>query len=151
MCERAVVQSQLNREIEAMADVNRALAKQPFASWCFDSIVWVARRASNHDEAIAVFNQVIEAKPTHGEAFAQRGWRYQQKDKKELAYQDYLAAAMRGDAWGELMAGKFLWAGIGVTQDREAAMVWFRNAAGKGHPDAKLTLKQAQKELATKK
>ncbi len=151
LCERAVVQSQLNREIEAMADVNRALARQPFAPWCFDSIVWVARRASNNDEAVAVFNQVIEANPTHGEAFAQRGWRHQQKDKKELAYQDFLAAAMLGDPWGELMAGKYLWAGTGVAQDREAAMVWFRNAAAKGHPDAKLSLKQALEEQAKKK
>jgi Zn-dependent protease with chaperone function/Tfp pilus assembly protein PilF len=150
LCERAVVQSQLNREIEAMADANRALAKQPFAAWCFDNIVWVARRASNGDEAIALFNQVIEANPNHGEAFAQRGWHYQQKNNKELAFRDYLAAAKLGDAWGELMAGKYLWSGIGVAQDQAAAMVWFRKAAEKGHPDATLTLKQALEQLAKK-
>ena len=112
--------------------------------------MWVAERASNGDEAIAVFNQVIAANPSHGSAFAQRGWRYQQKDKKELAYQDYLAAAKLGDAWGELMTAKYLWSGIGVAQDRETAMVWFRKAAEKGHPDAKLSLKQAQEALAKK-
>ena len=97
-----------------------------------------------------MFNQVIAVNPSHGSAFAQRGWRYQQKDKKELAYQDYLAAAKLGDAWGELMTAKDLWSGIGVAQDRETAMVWFRKAAEKGHSDAKLSLKQAQEALAKK-
>ena len=150
LCERATVQSQLNREIEAMADVNRALSKPPVTRLCLDNIVWVARRAANADEAITVFNQVIEADSNHGEAFAQRGWRYQQQNKKELAFQDYLASARLGDGWGELMAGKYLWAGIGVKQDRDEALVWFRKAAEKGHPDAKLTLKQALEQLAQK-
>jgi Zn-dependent protease with chaperone function len=150
LCERANVQSQLNREIEATADVNGALAKPPVSDWCLENAVWIARRASSAEEAIAVLNQVIEADSTRGEAYAQRGWRHQQQNKKELAFQDYLDGAKLGDAWAELMAGKYLWAGIGVAQDREAAMVWFRKAAEKGHPDAKLTLKQALEQLAQK-
>jgi TPR repeat protein len=48
------------------------------------------------------------------------------------------------------MTAKYLWGGIGVKQDRDEALIWFRKAAEKGHPDAKLSLKQALEQLAQK-
>lgn len=150
LCKRAIVQSQLNREIEAMADVNRALSLARDSTACLDNAVWLATRASNGDEAIALLNQVIEVDTNRGNAYAQRGWRYHKQDKKELAFQDYLASAKLGDAWGEMMTGKYLWSGVGVKQDRDEALVWLRNAAAKGHPEAKLSLQQALEQVAKK-
>ena len=48
------------------------------------------------------------------------------------------------------MAGKYLWAGRGVKEDREEALVWLRKAAEQGHPDAKLSLRQALEQLGRK-
>lgn len=150
LCDRAVVYGMLNRDIEAMADLNQALpeSKALDSTYCNDNAVWMARRATNADEAIAVLSQVIAIDASHANAFAQRGWRYQQQKKIELAFQDYHASAKLGDAWGELMTGKYLWSGWGVKQDRETALVWLRKAAEKGHPDAKLSLKQALEQVA---
>ena len=150
LCDRANVQSQLNREIEALADVKLALSKSRENKTCLDQAVWLATRSADAEEAIALLNQALEADPNNGNAFAQRGWRLQQQNKKELAFQDYLAAARLGDGWGELMTGKYLWSGWGVKQDREEGLAWLRKAADKGHPDAKLSLKQALEQLAQK-
>ena len=150
LCDRAYVQGQLNRDIEAIADIRLALSKSRDISRCMDRAVWLATRASSADEAIALLNQVIEADPNRGNAFAQRGWRYQQQNKKELAFPDYLASARLGDGWAQLMAGKYLWSGWGVKQDRDEALVWLRKAAEQGHPDAKLSLKQALEQLGQK-
>ena len=148
LCDRANVQSQLNRDIEALADVTLALSKSRDNKTCLDQAVWLATRSADIEEALAMLNQVIEADGNNGNAFAQRGWRYQQQNKKERAFQDYLAAARLGDGWGELMTGKYLWVGIGVKQDRDEGLAWLRKAAEKGHPDAKLSLKQALEQLA---
>ena len=48
------------------------------------------------------------------------------------------------------MAGKYLWSGWGVKQDRDEALVWLRKAAEQGHPDAKLSLKQALEQIGQK-
>jgi TPR repeat protein len=48
------------------------------------------------------------------------------------------------------MAGKCLWAGRGVKENREEALEWLRKAAAQGHPDAKLSLKQALEQLGKK-
>lgn len=105
--------------------------------------MWLATSTSDADDAIVVLSQVIEADSKRAGAFAQRGWRYQQQNKMELAYPDYLAAAELGDAWSEMMTGKFLWAGTGVKQNRDEALIWLRKAANQGQADAKLSLKQA--------
>lgn len=109
LCDRANVQSRLNRDIEALADVTLALSKARDSRVCLDQAVWLSNRSASADEAIALLNQVIEVDPNSAKAFAQRGWRYQQQNKQELAFQDYLASAKLGDGWGELMAGKYLW------------------------------------------
>jgi TPR repeat protein len=150
LCNRANVLGQLNRDIEAVADVRLALSKAPADRYCLEQAVWLASRMSTADESIALMSRVIEADPNRADALRQRGWRYQQKNMQDLAFADYLAAAKLGDAWAELMTGKYLWSGMGVKQDRDAALVWLRKAAEKGHPDAKLSLKQALEQLAQK-
>ena len=45
------------------------------------------------------------------------------------------------------MAGKLLWIGKGVKQDREQALHWLNLADAKGHPDAKLSYQQALEQM----
>jgi Zn-dependent protease with chaperone function/TPR repeat protein len=147
LCERSYVLSQLKRDAEAFADVKLALSKARDDRYCLERAVAAASGAGNADEAIGVLNLVIEVDPGSNHAFNQRGWRHQQQGRADLAFQDFLASARLGDAWGQLMAGKYYWAGKGVKEDREEALAWLRKAAAQGHPDAKLSLEQALQQL----
>ncbi len=150
LCSRARVQSELNREIEALADVKRALTITRDNQSCLDHAIWLATRSADTDEALTLLNLVLEVDSNHGNGFAQRGWRYDKQQKRELAFQDYLAAARLGDGWGEMMTGRYLWSGTGVTQDRDEGLAWLRKAADKGHPEAKQSLQQALEQLGQK-
>lgn len=150
LCERAYVLSKLKRDPEAFADVKLALSKVRDHRYCLSQAVPLASRTGNSDEAIAMLSVVIEADPGSIHGFNQRAWRYQQAGKLDLAFQDNLASAKLGDGYGQLMAGKFLWAGRGVAENREEALQWLRKAAAQGHPDAKLSLQQALEQLGKK-
>jgi TPR repeat protein len=97
-----------------------------------------------------VLNLVIEVDPRSHHAYNQRGWRHQQQGRQELAFQDYLASAKLGDAWGQLQAGKFYWAGRGTREDREEGLAWLRKSAEQGNADAKLSLQQALDQVGKK-
>jgi tetratricopeptide (TPR) repeat protein len=150
LCERSYVLSQLKRDAEAFADVKRALSRARDVRYCLERAVAVASSAGSAEEAIELMSLVIEVDPGSNHAFNQRGWRYQQQGNAELAFQDFLASARLGDGWGQLMAGKYYWAGRGVKEDREEALAWLRKAAAQGHPDAKLSLEQALQQLGRK-
>jgi predicted Zn-dependent protease len=149
-CGRAYVLSELKRDDEALADVKRVLVKRPDQPYCLQLATYIAPRASDANEAIAVTSLVLDADPAAAQALRQRGWRYQQQGRLELAFPDYLAAAKLGDAWAQTMTGKLYWAGSGVKQDREEALAWLRKAAAQGERDAQASLEQAQQELARK-
>ena len=93
---------------------------------------------------------VIEADPTSAATLNQRGWRYQAIGRQELAFADYLASAMLGNAWAQTQAGKMYLSGQGVKADRDAAILWLRKAAAQGDADAKLSLEQAQSQSGSK-
>ena len=143
LCERSYVLSQLKRDAEAFADVKLALSKARDIRYCLDRAVALAPNVGNADEVIQLMGLVVEADPANPHAFNQRGWRYQQQGRDDLAFQDFLASARLGEGWGQLMTGKYYWAGKGVREDREEALTWLRKAAEQGHPDAKLSLEQA--------
>ncbi|MDH3319463.1 MAG: M48 family metalloprotease [Betaproteobacteria bacterium] len=147
LCERAYVLGKLKRDPEAFADVKLALSKVRDHHYCLSQAVPLASRAQDAAEAIAMLTLVIEADARSAHAFNQRGWRFQQAGNVELAYQDYLASARLGDGWGQLMTGKMQWAGLGTPANREEALEWLRKAAAQGHPDAKLSLKQALEQV----
>ncbi|MGH8633168.1 MAG: M48 family metalloprotease, partial [Burkholderiales bacterium] len=150
LCERSYVLSRLKRDAEAFADVKQALSKARDDRYCLERAVAVTSSASNADEAIQMMSLVIEVDANSVHAFNQRGWRYQQQGKAELAFQDFLASARLDDGWGQLQAGKYYWAGKGVKEDRDEALAWLRKAAAQGHPDAKLSLEQALQQLGRK-
>ena len=150
LCERSWVLSQLKRDAEAYADVKLALSRTRDVRYCLERAVAVASSAGNANEAIELLSVVIEVNPGSFHAFNQRGWRYQQQGRADLAFQDFLASASLGDGWGQLMTGKYYWAGKGVKEDREEALAWLRKAAAQGHPDAKLSLEQALHQLGRK-
>jgi TPR repeat protein len=106
--------------------------------------VAVAANTGNAGEAIELMNHVIEVDPASYHAYNQRGWRHQQRGRDDLAFQDYLASARLGDAWGQLMTGKYYWAGKGVKEDREEALAWLEKSAAQGNRDAKVSLQQAR-------
>jgi Zn-dependent protease with chaperone function/tetratricopeptide (TPR) repeat protein len=147
LCERSYVLSRLKRHGEAFADVRAALTKARDVRYCLEQAVAAAPAAGSAEEVIEVMTLVIEVDPASSHAFNRRGWRYQQQGRMDLAFQDYLASARLGDGWGQLMTGKLYWAGKGVKEDREEALVWLRKAAAQGHPDAKLSLQQALDQL----
>jgi tetratricopeptide (TPR) repeat protein len=147
LCERSYVLSRLKRHGEAFADVRAALSKARDVRYCLEQAVAAAPAAGSAEDVIEVMTLVIEVDPASSHAFNQRGWRYQQQGRMDLAFQDYLASARLGDGWGQLMTGKLYWAGKGVKEDREEALVWLRKAAAQGHPDAKLSHQQALDQL----
>jgi predicted Zn-dependent protease len=149
-CERAYVLAELKRDDEALAESKRVLMKTPDQRYCRELAPRVASRATDAGEAIAVMTLVIDADPSSALALSQRGWRYQQQGKVELAFPDYLAAARLGDPWAQMMTGKLYWAGSGVKQDRDEAVAWLRKAAAQGDRDAKVSLEQALEELPRK-
>jgi Zn-dependent protease with chaperone function/TPR repeat protein len=150
LCERSYVLSQLKRDAEAFADVKLALSKVRDIRYCLERAVAVASRSNAADEAIDVLNLVIEADPRSQHAYNQRGWKHQQQGRQELAFQDYLASAKLGDAWGQLQAGKFYWAGRGTRENREEGLTWLRKSAEQGNADAKMSLQQALDQIGRK-
>jgi Zn-dependent protease with chaperone function/TPR repeat protein len=148
LCGRAYALSELKRDNEALADLERVLKRDEPS--CVRLAPSVASRATDAEAAIRVLGRVIELDPDYPYAFSQRGWRYQQQSKLDLAFRDYLAAAKLGDAWAQLQAGKFLWNGWGVKPDRDEALVWLRKAAAQGDRDAKVSLEQALQQLGQK-
>jgi len=143
LCERARVLTELKREAEAFADVKAGLAKSRESRYCMASAVHHAARARDADEAIRVFDLVLEVDPHSIHARNQRGWRYQGLGKLDSAFQDYLVSAQAGDAWGQLQTGKLYWAGKGVAEDHEQAVQWLRRSAAQGNRDAEVSLQQA--------
>jgi Zn-dependent protease with chaperone function len=150
LCQRSYVLSRLKREADAFADVKLALTKARDIRYCLERAVSVASSHPDAEEAIQLLDRVIEVDPNSAHAFNQRGWKHQQQGRAELALQDYLASARLGDAWGQLQAGKFLWAGRGVKEDREQALAWLRKSAEQGNPDAKVSLAQALEQMGGK-
>jgi TPR repeat protein len=57
-----------------------------------------------------------------------------------LAAQWWRLAAEAGDAIPQYRLGNLFEQGLGVSQDREAAMRWYRNAAARGNRDAAAAL-----------
>jgi predicted Zn-dependent protease len=149
-CGRAYVLAQVKRFDDALADVKRALSTKDDPPYCLSLAPSVAAGANDAGEAIAVMNLVLEADPGSIQALRQRGWRYQQQGRLELAFPDYLSAAKLGDGWAQLQTGKFLWNGWGVRSDRDEALAWLRKAAAQGDRDAKASLERALAELARK-
>ena len=150
LCERSYVLGQLQRHEEAFADIKLALSKARDYRYCLERAAAVAASARNPQEAIDIMNLVIEADPASVHALNQRGWRQQQLGKLDLAFQDYLASARLGDAWGQLMTGKLLWAGGGVRENRDEALEWLQKSAEQGNTDARTSLEQAQQLLGKK-
>ena len=144
LCERSYVLTQLKRDAEALEDVKLALSKARDVRYCLERAVAVAANVGSAAEAIELMNLVIEVDPASHHAYNQRGWRYQQQGQADLAFQDYLASARLGDAWGQLMTGKYYWAGRGVKEDRDEALAWLEKSAEQGNRDAKLSLQQAR-------
>jgi predicted Zn-dependent protease len=149
LCERSFVLMELKRESEAFADVKRGLAKARESRYCMARAVWHASRVQDAGEAIELLNLVLEVDPHSTDALNQRGWRHQALGSVDVAFQDYLASAKAGDAWGQLQTGKLLWAGKGVAGNREQAVDWLRKSAEQGNRDAKVSLDQALAAMAT--
>ncbi|HJS38919.1 MAG TPA: M48 family metalloprotease, partial [Burkholderiales bacterium] len=150
LCERAYVLGKLNRAEDAFADVKRAFETPEPPAYCLTQAVYAASRTSDVAAAMAVLTIVIEADPRSAHAYNQRGFRHQKAGSMELAFRDYQAAANLGDPYGQLMAGKMQWAGVGTPANREEALEWLKKAAAQGHPDAKLSLRQALEQLGRK-
>jgi TPR repeat protein len=150
LCQRAYVLDILKRKSEALKDVSLALSKIRDDRYCLDLAASLAPGATDASEAIRLMGMVIEVDPSSTAMLNQRGWRYQAAGKLDLAFADYLASAMLGNAWAQTQAGKMYWSGQGVKADRDEAILWLRKAAAQGDANAKLSLEQAQTLLDRK-
>jgi Zn-dependent protease with chaperone function/TPR repeat protein len=148
LCERSYVLVELKREAEALADVKRALSRARENRYCMRRAVYHAGRLADAEEAIAMLDLVLEVDPHATHALNQRGWRHQGLKRFDAAFRDYRASAEQGDAWAQMMTGKFLWQGQGIAEDREQAVAWLRKAADQGNRDAKVSLEQALAAMA---
>jgi predicted Zn-dependent protease len=146
LCERSYVLTELKREADAFADVKQALAKARENRYCMKRAVFHASRAADDAEALQVLDLVLEVDPHSTHALNQRGWRHQKAGRLDAAYRDYLASAQDGDAWAQLQAGKLLWAGKGIPENRDEAVAWLRKSAAQGNRDAKQTLQKMGSE-----
>lgn len=152
-CERANILGTLKRHGDALTELQHGLTLDAHNSGCLDAATYAvtnapaATSAEEDTERLRILTLVVERGQATAETYGQRGWRYQLRGREDLAFSDYLAAAQLDDAWGQLMAGKLLWMGKGVKQDREQALHWLKLADAKGHPDAKLSYKQALEQM----
>ena len=152
-CERANILGTLKRHADALTDLQRGLTLDAHHSGCLDAATYAvtsapaATSAEEDSERLRILTLVVEQGTPTAQTWGQRGWRYQQRGREDLAFPDYLAAAQLDDGWAQLMAGKMLWLGKGVKQDREQALHWLKLADTKGHPDAKLSYQQALEQM----
>ncbi len=142
LCNRALALSGLNRFDEAFTEAGRAFALNNSDRRCASTAIYVASRVSNADDVIDLMGKVIDSDPSAHEALVQRGWRYSQGNKRDLAFEDYSKAAWLGNAYAQYEVSSMYWRGYGVAQDREQAVVWMRRAAENGHVQAKPALER---------
>lgn len=150
LCERSYVLSQLKRDPEALADVQLALSKVRDNRYCLERAVSAASRASSTEDVIPMLDLVIEVDPRSHHAYNQRGWRHRQQGRVDLAFQDYLASARLGDAWGQLQTGRLYWTGRGTPENRDEAVAWLRKSAEQGNAEAKESLRQVLEQAGRK-
>ena len=98
-----------------------------------------------HQEALALFDQAIEAGANYADVYLSRGISLHHLGRKKEALAEYLKAAERGNAWAQNEVGKHYWHGVILERNREQAIKWFSLSADQGLPDAKKNLEWARK------
>ena len=104
LCGRARALTVLKRPQEALADVERALAKARDERACLREAVRVAEQITDPQAVVRLLTLVIESDPSAVEAYKLRAFAHEYLGKPELARKDYAAAAELGDEWAEQRA-----------------------------------------------
>jgi Zn-dependent protease with chaperone function len=144
-CERAYALDRLGRGDEALKEVRLGLAAGREERYCLDLAVSLAAKTADEAAAVALLTDVIEVDVSSTAALNQRGMRYVQAGKPDLALNDFKASAGLGDAHGSLEVANLYWSGTGVAQDREEAAYWYRKAAAAGNLAAQAMLDKLPK------
>jgi predicted Zn-dependent protease len=142
-CSRAWALSQGGRHADAYAQAKEGFDRDRHSGECTKAGLWAARQMNDRDKVIAFATLAIAANPSWPYPYLQRGWAQEKDGRREAAFQDYLAAAKRGDLWAEMRAGHDYFMGWGVQADRKHGVEWLRKAAGDGNVEAKGMLAKA--------
>ena len=107
-------------------------------------IVWVNSSLQRHADVVPAANRALEFRPGDKWLLMRRGVALWQLGRNPEAYVDFVAAANQGDGFCLNKVGYFLWMGLGVPQDKRAAVQWWVKAAAAGDKDGIINLKMAK-------
>ena len=148
LCKRAYLGSLLKKPaVSILNDLKAASAKDMPDTYCATMAASFARANVGLADTIPLMDAYIKHFPRNADLYNARAWAYQQRGDKPSAYPDLLKSAELGNAWGQTMAGKYLFSGWGGPVDQAKAIELLKAAAEQGEPNAQLSVVQALEYL----
>ena len=144
LCKRAYLGSLLKKPaLSILSDLKIAATKNVPDPYCATMAAHFARSNISLPDAVPLLDSYITYFPRNADLYNAKGWVYQEKGDKVSAFPALMKSAELGDAWGQTMAGKYLFSGWGGTTDRVKALTLLKAAAEQGEPNAQLSVVQA--------
>ena len=144
-CGRASVSLKLHRDWqEIMNDMTAALQHPYPDDYCASIAAALVGEKWDAPGLSELTDGFLRKHPTHTTLLNQRGWIDQQRGEMANAYERFLASAKLGDRYGQMMAGKYLFSGVGgIAPDREEGLKLLQAAAAQGEADAQYSIVEA--------
>lgn len=144
LCKRAYLGTLLKKpEVSILNDLKAAVVKDVPYTYCATMAASFARSNINQAETLPLLDAYLKHFPRNAELYNARAWVNQERNDQVSAFPDLLKSAELGNAWGQTMAGKYLFSGWGGTVDRVKALDLLKAAAEQGEPNAQLSVVQA--------
>ncbi|MDR2164510.1 MAG: tetratricopeptide repeat protein [Zoogloeaceae bacterium] len=102
---------------------------------------WAFKKAGQAERAIEVYSRIIKAYPDEANAYAERGYQYDQMPNYELALKDFVTSAKLGNRWAQNNAGYYYMVGRGGVKDLKLAKHYLSQSAAQGFEHAREKLK----------
>lgn len=148
LCKRAYLGTLLKKSSASILnDIKAASAKDMPDPYCAKMAANFAKANISLADTIPLMDAYIKHFPRNAELYNARGWVHQERGNKAAAHPDLLKSAELGNAWGQTMAGKYLFSGWGGPVDRVKALGLLKAAAEQGEPNAQLSVVQALEYL----
>lgn len=144
LCKRAYLGTLLKKPaVSILNDLKAAVAKDVPYTYCATMAASFARANINDAATLPLLDAYLKHFPRSAELYNARAWVHQERNDQVSAFPDLLKSAELGNAWGQTMAGKYLFSGWGGTLDRVKALGLLKAAAEQGEPNAQLSVVQA--------
>jgi tetratricopeptide (TPR) repeat protein len=123
------------RNDEAFREAQRAHELDPLSLNAFTMVGWVLYNQHRYDEAVALWNEVLELDPNFALAIYNLGLVYMQKRLGEKVLSTAHEVAQRwSDTQGQLLSSYLLCAGYGLTGQSDRAMQVFAELETRNFP-----------------